>query len=154
MLNAESEAKLKCCPVCKNSLQTGYVLGKQSRIHWSDSPKGMTIFHGVPLMRMDRAFWRRKNWWLRTRRFRIAMYRMPIDLFWIRQRGGRKSKKGNRRLPDPESSHNSHVDTFDLGGFKISVGATRKQFCLAAHDRGGRVAAVAVGPGILPPCLV
>lgn len=51
------------CPRCGRALQPGYLLGKQNRIRWSTSPKGMTIFHGVPLMQRQRDFWRSGKWW-------------------------------------------------------------------------------------------
>lgn len=52
------------CSQCGGALDPGYLLGKQSRIRWSTSPKGMTIFHGVPLIRHDKGFWRKRAWWL------------------------------------------------------------------------------------------
>jgi hypothetical protein len=39
------------------------LLGKQNRIRWSVSQKGMTIFHGVPLLRLEDGFWRKRHWW-------------------------------------------------------------------------------------------
>lgn len=39
------------CLQCGGNLSAGYLLGKHNRIRWSVSRKGMTIFHGVPLMK-------------------------------------------------------------------------------------------------------
>ena len=55
--------KLEHCPACGGPLQQGYLLGKQNRIRWSVSPRGMTIFHGVPLIRLEDGFWRKRQWW-------------------------------------------------------------------------------------------
>jgi len=52
------------CLQCGGALDHGFLLGKQNRIRWSTSPKGMTIFHGVPLIRHDKGFWRKRAWWL------------------------------------------------------------------------------------------
>ncbi|ADE15258.1 hypothetical protein Nhal_2159 [Nitrosococcus halophilus Nc 4] len=57
------EVDIEHCPICRSELQCGYLLGKQNRIRWSKSPKGMTIFHGVPLMKLEKDFWRRGRWW-------------------------------------------------------------------------------------------
>lgn len=50
---------LKFCQNCGGKLEHGFLLGKHSRIRWSVSEKGMTIFHGVPLNRLEKGFWRR-----------------------------------------------------------------------------------------------
>jgi len=52
------------CPRCGGSLDHGYLLGKHNRIRWSQSDKGMTIFHGVPLTRLSKGFWKNRRWWL------------------------------------------------------------------------------------------
>jgi len=52
------------CPGCALPLEKGYLLGKQNRIRWSSSEKGMTIFHGVPLIKLKQRFWRSLKWWL------------------------------------------------------------------------------------------
>ena len=57
------QQNLTHCPTCGDSLGQGYLLGKQNRIRWSVSPKGMTIFHGVPLIRLEDGFWRKRQWW-------------------------------------------------------------------------------------------
>jgi hypothetical protein len=44
-------------------VEQGYLRGKQNRIRWSVSQKGMTIFHGVPLLRLEDGFWRKRHWW-------------------------------------------------------------------------------------------
>jgi hypothetical protein len=52
------------CRNCGSELRPGYVLGKHNRIRWSVSSKGMTIFHGVPLIKLKKNIW--SNWrnWL------------------------------------------------------------------------------------------
>ena len=52
------------CPKCGGELRPGYVLGKHNRIRWSVSSKGVTIFHGVPLIKLKKNIW--SNWrnWL------------------------------------------------------------------------------------------
>jgi hypothetical protein len=62
--NALSNIELDSCPKCGGILEQGYLLGKQNRIRWSVSPKGMTIFHGVPLIKLEKGFWRNSRWWL------------------------------------------------------------------------------------------
>ena len=52
------------CAHCGGALDRGYLLGKHNRIRWSTSPKGMTIFHGVPLIGLNKGFWRKRDWWL------------------------------------------------------------------------------------------
>ena len=52
------------CPRCGGPLDHGYLLGKHNRIRWSESNKGMTIFHGVPLIRLGKGFWKSGRWWL------------------------------------------------------------------------------------------
>jgi len=52
------------CPRCGGPLDHGYLLGKHNRIRWSKSDKGMTIFHGVPLTRLSKGFWKTRRWWL------------------------------------------------------------------------------------------
>lgn len=54
---------LKHCPNCGGTLKRGYLIGKQNQIHWSASEKGMTIFHGVPLIRLEKGHWRRWQSW-------------------------------------------------------------------------------------------
>jgi hypothetical protein len=54
---------LEHCPACGGPLEQGYLLGKQSRIRWSVSPRGMTILHGIPLIRLEDGFWRKRQWW-------------------------------------------------------------------------------------------
>lgn len=56
--------ELESCPKCGVKLEEGYILGKQNRIRWSASPKGMTIFHGVPLIKLEKGFWRKYRWWV------------------------------------------------------------------------------------------
>lgn len=51
------------CPGCGEPMEQGYLLGKQNRIRWSVSPRGITIFHGVPLIRLEDKFWRKGRWW-------------------------------------------------------------------------------------------
>ena len=63
MQNALSNIELDSCPKCGGGLKQGYLLGKQNRIRWSVSPKGMTIFHGVPLIKLEKGFWRNSRWW-------------------------------------------------------------------------------------------
>lgn len=58
-MNERSEAEIESCSVCGGELQHGHLIGKQNRIRWSLSPKGVTIFHGVPLMRYQQGFWPR-----------------------------------------------------------------------------------------------
>lgn len=54
---------LNVCQKCGGLLEKGYLLGKQNRIRWSSSNKGMTIFHGVPLIKLEKGFWRKAHWW-------------------------------------------------------------------------------------------
>ena len=63
MQNALLNIELDSCPKCGGALEQGYLLGKQNRIRWSVSPKGMTIFHGVPLIKLEKGFWRNSRWW-------------------------------------------------------------------------------------------
>jgi uncharacterized protein DUF6487 len=63
MQNMLSNSDLISCPKCGGGLQQGFILGKHNRIRWSTSPKGMTIFHGVPLIKLEKGFWRKCNWW-------------------------------------------------------------------------------------------
>lgn len=53
----------KYCPKCNGELEAGYLLGKHNRIRWSASSQGMTIFHGVPLIRLEPDFWKQRKWW-------------------------------------------------------------------------------------------
>lgn len=77
-----SKIELNSCPNCGGSFEQGYLLGKQNRIRWSVSPKGMTIFHGVPLLKLEKGFWRNKRWWMyapsipakRCRQCRLAIF--------------------------------------------------------------------------------
>lgn len=55
--------KFKDCPNCGIPLKQGYLLGKHNRIRWSVSREGMTIFHGVPLIKLKKQFWRDFKWW-------------------------------------------------------------------------------------------
>jgi hypothetical protein len=63
------------CSQCGGALERGYLLGKQNRIRWSTSPQGMTIFHGVPLIRHEQGFWRKRDWWLYAPRIPAARCR-------------------------------------------------------------------------------
>jgi hypothetical protein len=54
----EEQATSKC-PACGGPLQSGYLLGQHSRIRWATSNKGLTIFHGVPLIRKVKSSWQR-----------------------------------------------------------------------------------------------
>nr|HIL74097.1 hypothetical protein [Rhodospirillales bacterium] len=54
----ETESSL--CSKCGSELNPGYLLGKHNRIRWSTSSKGMTIFHGVPLIKLNKKYW--SNW--------------------------------------------------------------------------------------------
>lgn len=47
------------CPTCGGPLQPGYLLGQHSRIRWATANKGLTIFHGVPLLRKVKSSWQR-----------------------------------------------------------------------------------------------
>ena len=58
-----SKDNLDTCLKCSGPLESGYLLGKQNRIRWSSSNKGMTIFHGVPLIKLEKGFWHRSHWW-------------------------------------------------------------------------------------------
>ena len=58
-----SKDNLNACIKCGGELESGYLLGKQNRIRWSSSNKGMTIFHGVPLIKLEKGFWRSPYWW-------------------------------------------------------------------------------------------
>jgi hypothetical protein len=59
-----ADIKLNVCPNCGGELQRGFLIGKQNRIRWSKSSKGMTIFHGVPLIQLNKGFWLKRQWWL------------------------------------------------------------------------------------------
>ena len=59
-MNERSETDIEGCSACGGELQHGYLIGKHNRIRWSLSPKGVTIFHGVPLMRREQGF--RRLW--------------------------------------------------------------------------------------------
>lgn len=59
-----ADIKLSACPNCGGVLQHGFLIGKQNRIRWSKSTKGMTIFHGVPLIKLEKGFWHKWQWWL------------------------------------------------------------------------------------------
>lgn len=59
-----SSLGLQSCPACGASLQRGFLLGKQNLIRWSSSPRAMTIFAGIPLVRLKRGFWHSWRWWL------------------------------------------------------------------------------------------
>jgi hypothetical protein len=49
--------------MCGGELSHGYLLGKHSRIRWSSTKEGMTIFHGVPLIKSGKKYWSNwKNW--------------------------------------------------------------------------------------------
>jgi hypothetical protein len=63
MHNSLPETDFTACPACGRALEDGYILGKHNRIRWSASAKGMTIFHGVPLLRHEKGFWHRWQWW-------------------------------------------------------------------------------------------
>jgi hypothetical protein len=52
------------CQFCGNTLSRGYLLGKQNRIRWSITEKGMTVFHGVPLIKRRKGFWFNRKFWL------------------------------------------------------------------------------------------
>jgi hypothetical protein len=52
------------CPQCGAKLEPGYLLGKQSRIRWSGSANGITVFHGTPLMRIRKGQWRNWRSWI------------------------------------------------------------------------------------------
>ncbi len=57
------DIKYSKCSNCGGKLTHGYLLGKHSRIRWSISRKGMTVFHGVPLNILKKGFWCSwKNW--------------------------------------------------------------------------------------------
>lgn len=56
--------ELNRCPNCGGTLKCGYLIGKQNQIRWSDSAKGMTIFHGVPIIQLEKGHWRRWQSWL------------------------------------------------------------------------------------------
>ena len=58
------DIKIEVCPECLGSLERGFLIGKQNRIRWSNSTKGMTIFHGVPLIKLNKGFWKKRQWWL------------------------------------------------------------------------------------------
>lgn len=58
-----SHNDLNRCQKCSGPLEQGYLLGKQNRIRWSSSNKGMTIFHGIPLIKLEKGFWHRSHWW-------------------------------------------------------------------------------------------
>lgn len=58
------DLKIDVCPECLGNLERGFLIGKQNRIRWSNSTKGMTIFHGVPLIKLNKGFWKKRQWWL------------------------------------------------------------------------------------------
>ena len=64
MHDQASNIKIDICPNCGGKLEYGYLIGKQNRIRWSCSTKGMTIFHGVPLIKLEKGFWKKGKWWL------------------------------------------------------------------------------------------
>jgi hypothetical protein len=51
------------CPQCGATMERGYLIGKQHQIRWSQSAEGMTIYHGVPLIRHGKDFWRQWQSW-------------------------------------------------------------------------------------------
>ena len=58
------DVDLSKCSNCGNKLKPGYLLGKHFRIKWSSSSKGMTIFHGVPLNRLNKKPLLNWKYWL------------------------------------------------------------------------------------------
>lgn len=54
---------LTLCPNCARALEQGCLPGKQNRIRWSVSQKGMTIFHGVPLPGLEDGLRHKWQWW-------------------------------------------------------------------------------------------
>jgi F0F1-type ATP synthase assembly protein I len=58
-----SEIPFNHCPSCGGILEHGYLIGKNHQIRWSGSAQGMTVFHGVPLMRLEEGFWRKWQSW-------------------------------------------------------------------------------------------
>jgi hypothetical protein len=52
------------CLKCGSDLKPGYVLGKHNRIRWSSTRDGMTIFHGVPLIKSGKKYWSKLRNWL------------------------------------------------------------------------------------------
>lgn len=57
------EAESSKCLKCGGDLSHGYILGKHSRIRWSSTREGMTIFHGIPLIKSGRKYWSEwRNW--------------------------------------------------------------------------------------------
>ena len=64
MQKESTDIKLDGCPNCAGKLERGFLIGKQNRIRWSKSTRGMTIFHGVPLIKLKKDFWLNLQWWL------------------------------------------------------------------------------------------
>lgn len=64
MHDQTTKIKIDICPDCGDKLEYGFLIGKQNRIRWSCSTKGMTIFHGVPLIKLEEGFWKKWKWWL------------------------------------------------------------------------------------------
>lgn len=64
MHDQATNIKIDICPNCASKLEYGFLIGKQNRIRWSCSTKGMTIFHGVPLITLEKRFWKNWKWWL------------------------------------------------------------------------------------------
>ncbi len=54
------------CPSCGGPLRYGYIMGKQSRLRWADTPEGFTVFKGTPLTSLPRGFWTSKAAWARA----------------------------------------------------------------------------------------
>jgi len=88
MPTPRSATEFQSCPVCGDELERGYLLGKHNRIRWSRSPKGMTIFHGAPLIRLEQSFWRQWKWWsyapsiaaVRCEKCRLVSFRYNNDI--------------------------------------------------------------------------
>ena len=85
--STETGADATVCTRCGGTIQAGYLLGKHNRIRWSASDKGMTIFHGVPLITLEPGYWRRGKWWSyapsiraqRCRRCRLVTFNYNND---------------------------------------------------------------------------
>jgi hypothetical protein len=58
-----ADIQFNTCPNCGGTLEGGYLIGKNHQIRWSKSAEGMTVFHGVPLMHLEKGFWRKWQSW-------------------------------------------------------------------------------------------